>query len=73
MCLNDSLPEGFAIMLAQLLEDHCPGGRIHTHSKRLRAEEHSDQALAKQQLHNLLDDWQKPCTNSQAGHGKAQH
>ncbi len=35
-------------MLAQLLEDHRTGRRIHSHGKRLRAEQDPDQALAEQ-------------------------
>ena len=57
-------------MLSQLLEDHGPGRRIDAHGKRFRAEENPDQALAKQQLHNLFDNWQEACTYSQPGCGK---
>ncbi len=48
-------------MLAQALEDHSPGRRIHTHGKGLAREQHLDEASAEEHLHHLLHDRQQPC------------
>mmetsp|Transcript_710 Transcript_710/g.2098 ORF Transcript_710/g.2098 Transcript_710/m.2098 type:complete len:255 (-) Transcript_710:2350-3114(-) len=58
---RQQVPEAFAIVLSDGLEDDGAGGGVDPHGEGLRAEQHLKQAPAEQHLHNLLHDRQQPC------------
>ena len=52
-----NVPERFAVVLAQALEDHSPGGSVDPHGKGFSGEEHFDEAPAEEHLDHFFHDW----------------